>query len=207
MKIGFLRELELIHEIAKQKSLSFRRGDIVARHEQRIRAVPLVLKGCVKVLRVDENGNKFFLYYLKSGQFCAVSLSACLTGKPNKVTAIAEEDTELITVSSESVSNWFNQYPSWREFVLSTLNDRFDELIRTIDSMAFSKTDERLVKLLSAKSEALSTTSINVTHQQLADELATSREVISRLLKQLEQRGAVRLSRNRIELLVGAKDS
>ena len=200
-KINFSLEPELLDEISRTgKLLSFRQGETIVQNEKYVRTIPLILKGTVKVLRVDENGSELFLYYLKDGQSCAVSLSSCLANKPSNIKAVAEEETELIAVSSENTAKWFGQFSSWRDFVLLTLNERFEELIKTIDNIAFLKTDERLVKLLSAKSAAFQTTTIRITHQQIADELASSREVISRLLKQLEQKGLVKLSRNKIKL-------
>lgn len=200
-KFNFITEPELLDEINKTgRILTFQSGDIIIHPEKYIKVIPLLLKGTVKVLRVDANGNELFLYYISAGQSCAVSLSTCLTDKLSNIKAVAEDDTELIAVSATNVTKWFAEYPGWRTFVLTTMENRFEELIKTVDSIAFSKMDERLIIFLSAKSKALATNTIQITHQEIATELSTSREVISRLLKQLEQKGKLRLFRNKIEL-------
>ena len=200
-KFNFLSEPQLLDEIDKTgKLLSFQPGDVIIQPDKYIKVIPLLLKGTVKVLRVDENGNELFLYFITAGQSCAVSLSTCITNKLSNIKAVAEDDTELIAISASIAAKWFNEFPSWRIFVLQTMDNRFEQLIKTVDSIAFSKTDERLITFLTAKSKALSTTSLQITHQEIANELSTSREVISRLLKHLEQKGKVKLYRNRIEL-------
>jgi CRP/FNR family transcriptional regulator len=200
-KFDFITEPDLLTEINNTGTfLQFNAGDVIVQPEKYIKVIPLLLKGIVKVLRVDENGNEIFLYYITAGQSCAVSLSTCLTDKLSNIKAVAEEETELIAVSATYATKWFNEYASWRTFVLKTMDNRFEEIIKAIDDIAFSKLDKRIVAFLLAKSKVLETTSIQVTHQEIANELSTSREVISRLLKQLEKEGKIKLYRNRIEL-------
>ncbi len=200
-KIHFINEPELLEEIKKAGvQLTFEPGAVIVQPGKYIKVIPLLLKGTVKVLRTDGEGNELFLYYITSGQSCAVSLSTCLTDKLSNIKAVAEDEVELIAIPSQSAINWFTKYPGWRTFVLLTMNNRFDELIKAIDLIAFSKMDERLENLLLEKSKALHSKLIPVTHQEIADELSTSREVISRLLKQLEKKGKLTLYRNKIEL-------
>ena len=151
-----------------------------------IRFIPLVTKGCIKVLREDENGNELFLYHLYPGNTCAMSLTCCLSHGQSKIRAIAEEDVELISLPVKYMDKWMQQYPSWKGFVMNTYSKRFDELLTTIDNIAFLKMDERLLKYLNDKSKALNTLTLSLKHQEIAYELNTHREVISRLLKQLE---------------------
>lgn len=199
----FLSDSKLLAEIDKcGQLLHFQAGDIIIPLEKYIKVIPLLISGTIKVLRVDTNGNELLLYYLAAGQSCAVSLSTCLTHKLSHIKAVAEEATTLVSISVTDATKWFDTYPSWRTFVLKTMDNRFEELLQTVDSIAFSKTDERLVHFLIAKSKVLQTNTIHITHQEIATELATSREVISRLLKHLEQSGKLKLFRNRIELLV-----
>jgi CRP/FNR family transcriptional regulator len=200
-KFNFITDYELLDEIKKTgELLTFQSGDVIVQPEKYIKVIPLLLKGTIKVLRADEAGNELFLYYITSGQSCAVSLSTCLANKISNIKAVAEDEVELIAVSSQKAIHWFDKYSGWRTFVLLTMDHRFDELIRTIDHIAFFNMDERLEKFLIEKSRVLNTKSIQITHQEIANELSTSREVISRLLKQLEKNGKLNLSRNKIEL-------
>ncbi len=168
---------------------------------QYVKTIPLVYKGAIKVLRQDTEGNELFLYYLNPGETCAMSLNCCMDYNKSQVKAIAEEDVELISLPAEYMDKWIPIYPSWKNFVAQTYSTRFQELLHTIDSIAFTKLDERLLNYLNAKSEATNSTIFHLTHQEIAYELSTKREVISRLLKQLEKIGKVKLGRNKIELI------
>jgi len=202
-KFDFINELELLNEINEIGTyLSFNSRDIIVKPERYVRVIPLVITGTIKVLRVDENGNELFLYYISAGQSCAVSLSTCITEKISNIKAVAEENTELIAIPVANAIKWFNNYPSWRNFVLQTMDNRFDNLIEAIDTLAFSKTDDRLKSYLEAKSKALNNSTITSTHQEIANELSTTREMVSRLLKNLEKKGFLKLSRNKIELIL-----
>jgi CRP/FNR family transcriptional regulator len=201
-RFDFITELDLIDEIKKTGTyLTFNAGTIIVQPERYIKVIPLVIKGTVKVLRVDEDGHELFLYYITTGQSCAVSLSSCITDKISNIRAVAEEDTELIAIPVFTAVKWFNTYGSWRNFVLQTMDTRFDNLIVTIDTLAFSKTDKRLISYLKAKAKAHNDSTINCTHQEIANELSTTREVISRLLKNFEKNGILKLYRNKIELI------
>jgi CRP/FNR family transcriptional regulator, anaerobic regulatory protein len=199
---GNFSEAALKTEIAQKGiRLSFEAGDVIVQPEKYVKVVPLLTKGTVKVLRVDEFGHELFLYYILAGESCAVSMASSLTDKPSNIKAIAEESTELIAVPSALAMEWYRKYPSWQLFVLETMNLRFDELIRTIDSVAFDNVDKRLVNFLKIKEKALKTKTIVITHQEIANELSTSREIISRLLKKLENDRKIVLSRNKIEII------
>jgi CRP/FNR family transcriptional regulator, anaerobic regulatory protein len=161
----------------------------------------IILKGNIKILRTDEDGREILMYYLGSGESCAMSLTCCLNAKKSEVLAVAEEKTEMILLPVQHVEEWITRYPTWRSFVFQTYQRRFDDLLTTIDSVAFHKMDERLWHYLQRKAGLTATKSLGTTHEEIALELGTSREVISRLLKQLEKLGRVRLSRNRIELV------
>ncbi len=195
-------EPELLQKIEEEgKLLHFKAGDIIMQPGKYIKIVPLLIKGSVKISREDANGNEIFLYYLTEGQSCASSMSIIFSENQSNIKAIAEEDSDLLAISTEYAMEWFNEYPSWRKFVMQTMQRRCDELMNTVDSIAFSKTDERLMHFLQKKAEMLQTNTIQITHQEIANELSTSREVISRLLKQLERKEKLKLSRNKIELL------
>jgi CRP/FNR family transcriptional regulator len=201
-KFDFLLEKGIREEFDEVgSSLEFNAGDIIVEPNKYIKVIPLVLKGTIKVIRETNGGNELTLYYIRSGESCAVSLSTSLMNKLSNIKAVAEENVELIAIPSSVSSKWYEIYSSWRMFVLKTMDNRYDEIINALDSVAFKKIDERLVDYLKSKSEALQSNVLNITHQEIANELSTSREVISRLLKQLEQKGVLKLFRNKVEIL------
>jgi CRP/FNR family transcriptional regulator len=166
-----------------------------------IKFVPLIMSGTLKIMREDKDGNELLLYYVKAGETCAMSLTCCMGDARSNVRAIAEEDTVILAIPVRYMDQWTNQYQSWKSFVMHTYQKRFEELLATIDGIAFQKLDDRLERALKQRSEAAGVKLLAVTHQELATELNSSREVMSRILKQMERRNMVKLGRNRIELL------
>lgn len=163
--------------------------------------IPLVIEGTLKVMRQDSDANEIFLYYLEGGETCAMSITCCLEHKKSEFSAIAEEDSLLWLIPVQAMDSWITKYESFRRFVFRSYQARFDELLSAIDSIAFMKMDERLYKYLLDKKQASGSFVIHKTHEQIAHELNTSRVVISRLLKKLEQEGKIEQYRNRIEVL------
>jgi CRP/FNR family transcriptional regulator len=193
-------EKELQEEILKTGTFkSFQPNEVLIREGQFITSFPLVLQGLIRVTRNNDNGNELLLYYLKQNEVCAMSLTCCMTNLTSNVKAVAEEETEVIMLPVEMLDNWICKYPGWKQFVMQTFQNRFRELIDTIDSIAFLKLDERLVRYFTDRHKKSGTTTLNETHQDLALRLNTSREVISRLLKKLEKEGKIKLSRNFID--------
>lgn len=193
-------EKELQEEILKAGIFkSFQPNDVLIREGQFITSFPLILKGLIRVTRNNDDGNELLLYYLKQNEVCAMSLTCCMTNLTSNVKAVAEEETEVIMLPVEMLDNWMCKYPGWKQFVMQTFQNRFRELIDTIDSIAFLKLDERLVRHLIDRNRTSGVTTLNETHQDLALRLNTSREVISRLLKKLEKEGKIKLSRNFID--------
>lgn len=193
-------EKELQEEILKNGVFkTFQTNDVLIREGQFITRFPLVLKGLIRVTRASDDGNELLLYYLKQNEVCAMSLTCCMTNLTSTIKAIAEEETEVILLPVELLDNWMCKYASWKNFIMQTFQNRFRELIETIDSIAFLKLDERLVRYFTDRHKKSGTTTLNETHQDLALRLNTSREVISRLLKQLEKSGKIKLSRNFID--------
>ncbi len=200
-KFDFLLEQGLRAEFDQVGiKLDFNTGDIIIEPNKYIKVIPILLKGTIKVIRETNEGNELILYYIKVGQSCAVSLSTSLMNKLSNIKAIAEEKVELIAIPSSTSVKWYDSYASWRMFVLRTMDNRYDEIINALDSVAFKKIDERLMDYLKAKTEAVQSNILNITHQEIANELSTSREVISRSLKQLEQKGILKLFRNKVEI-------
>lgn len=200
-KFDFLLEQGLRAEFDQVGiKLDFNTGDIIIEPNKYIKVIPILLKGTIKVIRETNEGNELILYYIKAGQSCAVSLSTSFMNKLSNIKAIAEEKVELIAIPSSTSVKWYDSYASWRMFVLRTMDNRYDEIINALDSVAFKKIDERLMDYLKAKTEAVQSNILNITHQEIANELSTSREVISRSLKQLEQKGILKLFRNKVEI-------
>ncbi|MEM6380178.1 MAG: Crp/Fnr family transcriptional regulator [Bacteroidota bacterium] len=169
--------------------------------DQIIKVIPLVYSGAVKVIREDTDGNEIFLYYIQAGQSCAMTLSSCLKREKSAVKAIVQENTALLAVPVEVVYQLQLRYPSWNNFILETYSNRFNELLNVVDSVAFQNMDVRLLKYLFIKSTILNSKTIHISNTAIAKDLNSSREVISRLLKQLEQKQILKTSRGKIELL------
>ena len=163
--------------------------------------MPIIIKGTVKVLRMDENGKELMLYYLSSNESCSMAYSCCLEVKKSEIKAIAEDNVELIAIPHIKLDEWLCKYPSWKNYIMRSFNERFLELLRSIESIAFHKLDERLIAYLKEKQRLSGSSVIKASHYLIAEDLATSRVVISRLLKQLENDGKVLLYRNEIKLL------
>lgn len=196
-----LFEAPLLAEIeSKAEFRMFEPNEVLMRKGQYIRSTMLILSGLVKVYREDEEGNEFLMYYLKPGEACALSLVCAARHEASPIMAKTVTATEVLMVPIEVMSEWMGKYKSWYQFVIETYRNRFDELLATIDSIAFRSLDERLEFYLQRAKEVEGVNTIEVSHQEIAQELNTSREVISRLLKKMEQRGKVKLSRNAIEI-------
>ncbi len=198
----FFFEEDLKKELIRVSKVSrAAEGDIIMDINQSIDQIPLVLRGSLKILREDEEGNEILLYYLEPGHACATSLTCCLSGQRSTIRAIAEDDIEYLGIPAQYSDDWMHKYKTWKNFVMNTYSERFEELLRTIDQLAFKKMDERLIKYLNDKAELHEDSVVHVSHQDIAYDLNTSREVISRLLKQLENIGTIKLGRNRISIL------
>lgn len=195
-------EPELIDAIDnKAQYISLKADEVLLEAGQTVRAFPLVLSGLMKISRPDEDGKDLLLYYINPGESCAMTFTCCMQQYPSEVRAVAEEDTELIALPVSVMDQWLSIYPSWKSFVMRTIRTRFQELLTTLDQIAFQKLDERLVHYLKEKSKATGSQLLNISHEQIASELASSRVVISRLLKKLENDKKLLLYRNQIRLM------
>jgi len=198
-KYGHLFEEELLVEINETGTLKeVSQGEKMIDIGEYVRSMPLLISGAIKILREDKDGDELLLYFLESGDTCAMTLSCCIGHKKSEVRAIAEKDSILIMIPVQKMEEWSGKYKSWRNFVFESYQNRLNEMLETIDSIAFLKLDERLLKYLKDKVRISNDNIINSTHQQIAYELHTSRVVISRLLKKLEKLGKIQLQRNQI---------
>jgi CRP/FNR family transcriptional regulator len=192
----------LVKEINEFGELKyFKEGDIVMDYGKYIRMMPIVIKGTLKVLKKEETGKEILLYYLSSNESCSMAYSCCLEEKKSEVKAIAEGDVEILAIPHNKLDDWLCKYPSWKNYIMHSFNERFLELLKSIESVAFHKLDDRLIAYLKEKRRLSGSSVIKASHYLIADELATSRVVISRLLKILENNGKILLYRNEIKLL------
>ncbi len=195
-------EKELLEEMEQNGSMvTVKAGDLILDIGQTVRTMPIILSGTVKVSRTDEDGKELLLYYVNANESCAMTFTCCMQQQTSEVKAVAEEDVEMFTVPVGLMDKWMSTYPTWKSFVMRTMQNRFHELLKTIDQIAFQKLDERLIHYLKEKTKTSGSSLINISHEQIAHELATSREVISRLLKKLEIDKKVLLFRNQIRLM------
>lgn len=201
-KYSHILDENLIKEISEIGLFkTFEKNDIIIDINQTLKFIPLLLSGNIKILREDSEGNELLIYFLEAGETCTVSLTCCMGTTKSKIRAVAEKDSSLIMIPVEYMQKWFHSNTSWRTFILESYQTRFDEMLDAIDNIAFMKMDERLHKYLINKSYLYSSKSIEIKHQDIAEDLHTSRVVVSRLLKQLENEKKIKLSRNKIELL------
>ena len=192
-----LSELSLREAIEQcGKLVDIPAGTILVDYGDYVRDMPLVLEGTLKVMREDELGRTLFLYALNAGDICTMSFTCCMVQKKSSIQAIAETDARIVAIPLRYVDSWMGTHPTWRNLMMQSFEARMNELVKTIDSIAFKHMDERLSDYL--KQKATPTGEVITTHQQLANDLNASREAISRLLKQMEQDGIVELGRNRI---------
>lgn len=163
--------------------------------------IPLMLTGAIKISREIKNGDEIVLYFLERGDTCTISFGSGLNSSKSKIRGVAEKDSEVIFIPVEKLEEWMVKFKSWRDFVVDSYNIRLNEMLEAIDTLAFMKMDQRLYKYLTDKVKIMRDASLNTTHQEIAIDLNTSRVVVSRLLKQLENQGKIKLFRNRIEVL------
>ena len=179
----------------------FKEGDIIMDYGKYIRMMPLIIKGTIKVFKMDDVGKEILLYYLSSNESCSMAYSCCVEAKKSEVKAIAEDNVELLAIPHIKLDEWLCKYPTWKNYIMRSFNERFLELLKSIESIAFHKLDEWLIGYLKEKQRLSGSSVIKASHYLIADELATSRVVVSRLLKQLENDGKIILYRNEIKLM------
>jgi len=195
-------EPELLKEFEQKAKLhSVKANEVILNYGQNVKLMPIIISGSVKISRMDEDGRELVLYYLNPNEGCAMTFTCCTEQIPSEIKATAEEDVEFLAVPIAAMDEWMKKYTSWKNFVMRIIQLRFNELLKTIDQIAFQKLDERLIHYLKEKSKATGSSLINLSHEQIANELATSRVVISRLLKKLENDKKLLLYRNQIKLL------
>lgn len=191
-------EKALMDEIRQAEILELKSGTVILREHQYIKNIPLVLEGSIKLRKTDENGREIVFYHIAPGESCILSITSCLNEKESQAEAVVEQSTRLIGMEAEKVRSWMDRYPGWRKFVISLYYDRMTELMTLVDLITFKSVDQRLFKYISDRAV---NNVVEITHQKLAGEIGTAREVISRLLKQMEKDKLIALERGRIIIL------
>lgn len=179
----------------------FSEGDIVLNENAYIKAIPIVTSGSIRVMRTDEDGREILLYYIRAGESCIMSFLGGMHHDTSKVKAIAEEDTEILFIPIDKIMLLIREYPEWLDYIFRLYHNRFEELLEVVNAVAFKKMDERLLDFIKRKCGLTKSHTLYVTHEQIANELGTARVVVSRLLKQMEEAGLVKLGRNKITLV------
>jgi CRP/FNR family transcriptional regulator len=192
-----IREKILAYGVAK----TFAEGDIILNENAYIKAIPLVKSGSIRVMRTEEEGREILLYYITAGESCIMSFLGGMHQDTSKVKAVAEEETEILFIPVDKVNLLIKEYPEWLDYIFKLYDKRFEELLEVVNAVAFKKMDERLLSFIKKKCALSKTTTLNITHEDIANELGTARVVISRLLKQMEQEGLVQLGRNKIYVM------
>jgi CRP/FNR family transcriptional regulator len=206
-KLESIFEKELIQELFQFGDVKyFSAGDVIMDYGKYVRMMPIILSGTVKVFRKDDNGREILLYYLSDNESCSMAYSCCISAKKSEIKAVAEDDGKYLVIPFVKLNDWLCKYEGWRTYIFNSFNERFTELLNSIDIMAFGNMDTRIKQYLMEKYERSGSTSIKVSHYKIAEELATTRVVISRILKNYENDKKLILYRNEIKLLNGFFD-
>lgn len=189
----------LFEEIVENGTIKeVKAGETLLKVGQTIRSTMLILDGLVKLYREDEEGKEFFIYHLDAGQACSLSMVCAAKHETSEVLAKALTDATVLAIPLEFMDQWMSKYKSWYQFVITSYRNRFEELLKTIDAIAFTNMDQRLEEYIKKQVAKLGN-NLKMTHQDIATDLNSSREVISRLLKKMEAKNWVIIHRNSIE--------
>ncbi|MBE9488762.1 MAG: Crp/Fnr family transcriptional regulator [Bacteroidetes bacterium] len=192
-------EEELINEIIEVGTFqSLKNGETLIDIDDEMTHIPLIVEGVIKIMREDDSGDEIALYYLEKGNTCAISFVNCINRNKSMFRGIVTRDAEGIFIPVSKVSEWLQKYESWRRFIIDSYHFRLIEMVESIDRLAFLNLEDRLYKHLIDKVNVTKDTTLIITHQEIADDINTSRVVVSRLLKRLENEGQITIRRNKI---------
>ena len=194
-------EAELVDEMVTVGVLDkYKHGEILVDIGENMTHIPLILSGSVKIIRQEKEGDELVLYFLEKGDTCAISFINCINRKESIFRAVVDSNTEAIFLPVEHIDDWLAKYQSWRHFIIDSYHFRLLEMVESIDGLAFMNMNQRLMKYLGDKAKVQNTQDLEVTHQEIADDLNTSRVVVTRLLKQLHNDGKVYSTRNKVRV-------
>ncbi len=195
-------EKELIDEIVKVGHLDkIKSGDLMIDIGEDMTHIPLILSGVVKIIRKEKEGDELVLYFLERGDTCAISFVNCINRKTSLFKGVVEQDIEAIFLPVENIDDWLTKFKTWRYFIIDSYHYRLIEMVESIDSLAFMKMDQRLFKYLTDKVKITKDVNLEITHQEIANDLNTSRVVVTRLIKQLHEEGKIYSTRSKIRVL------
>ena len=181
---------------------SFKAGTVILKQGGYIKVIPLLVSGLAKVFKQEaKNGNEVLLYYIKPGESCAMSMITLLRNDISKVKAVIEEDAEIVIIPADKALQIAKNYPKWNEFIYELFDQKYEELLNVVEILTFSNKDKRLLEYLKKEARLKKDLILKTTHQHIAYDLGSSREVISRLLKKLENEGVVKLRQGEVELV------
>lgn len=201
-RFQYLFEAELIDEMCLYGQIkNFDENQLLIDIGDQVLQMPLVISGSIKILTEDSEGNELLLYYLEIGDTCAVTLNCCTKNSKSNIRAITESHSRIILIPMIKMEEWMVKYKSWRNFVLESYNSRLNEMLSAVDNLAFNNMEERLIKYLKDKVWANKSKTLHITHYQIANDLHSSRVVISRLMKKLEQSNLLKQHRNKLEMI------
>lgn len=199
---GLLFEPALVDEIVEVSKLNHAKaGDVLMDYGNNIKSMPLLLDGAIKILRQDAEGDELVIYYLEKGDTCTVTMTCCMGQKQSEIRGVVVSDVNFLSIPIGKMKEWMKKYDTWMAFVFNSYDNRFNELLNSIDNLAFNNMEERLVNYLQEQVSIQKSQHIDLSHQNIAYDMHTSRVVISRLLKNLENKGLVKLGRNKIEMI------
>lgn len=199
---GSIFEKELIEEIVKVGFIEkYKQGEVLVDIGENMTHIPLILSGAVKIIRREKEGDELVLYFLEKGDTCAISFINCINRKESIFKAVVENDTEAIFLPVEHIDEWLAKFKTWRHFIIDSYHFRLLEMVESIDGLAFMNMNQRLLKYLGDKAKINQDINLEITHQEIADDLNTSRVVVTRLLKQLHNDGKVFSTRNKVQVL------
>lgn len=179
----------------------FKKGDVLVKPDQPISDIPIILEGAISVYQLDDDYKEMLLYYLEAGDMCIMSFMGGLYNESSKIKAVASEESHVLLIPVRKIGSIIKHHPEWVEYIFDVYHQRFHELLDVVNAVAFKKMDERLIDFIERKREITGKSTLKITHEELANELGTARVVISRLLKELEKKGVLKLARNKITLL------
>jgi len=201
-RFQYLFEDELIQKICEVSTIrKFPVETTIMEIGQTITHMPIIVNGSIKIMTEDDNGEELLLYYLELGDTCAMTLNCCSKQTKSSINAITEEDSELLMIPVEKMDQWMVEFKSWRTFILDSYNTRLNEMLSAIDNLAFNDMEQRLINYLRDRAMVLHDGELKITHSQIANDLHSSRVVISRLMKKLEKNGTIKQHRNMVELM------
>ena len=179
----------------------FHKGEMILNEHAYIHSLPIVTTGSIKVLQSDDDYREMLLYYIHPGETCIMSFLGGIHREKSKIKAVAEEESTVLLIPIEKMPELVREFPEWIGYIFKIYHKRFEELLEVVNEVSFKKMDERMFQHIKKKSELSGSSTLSVTHEELANDLGTARVVVSRLLKQMEKEGLIELGRNKIVLL------